>query len=188
MIIASGDMCPTAAGTIPIAIATENSSGGAIAGTFATPISLSDSDGTGATKLSRTSVTSTSQENVTLAYKPKTGQTLMLITITATVGNVTAKLKITPNEPCINTTPTIVTASKGVVTLVTLKGVGTIGAYNLGTAQGYGKQDCGQDVSVTQKSADTFAVSSRITWVRSCLIFAIADNGNYSTGVGVLLR
>lgn len=80
------------AGTIPLVVIAKDANGATIMGTYASPITLADSDASGATKLSATTLSdSTAASKVTLSYD---GSALTGATISATAGGV-ASSKIT---------------------------------------------------------------------------------------------
>ncbi len=102
--VAAGQATFTAgtAATTPVTVALKDADGNTIAGTYATPVTLTNSDTTGAFTLSATSVTSSTQA-VTLKYNGSAAVTTA--TISASAPGVPST-GITPQTVSVTTTPT----------------------------------------------------------------------------------
>ncbi|MBV8491765.1 MAG: hypothetical protein JO199_14660 [Candidatus Eremiobacteraeota bacterium] len=187
-VIASGNVCPPANGkpqTVPIDILAETPAAAIISGPFASSFTLTNSDRSGNTHLSRTTIGNSSEEHLTLKYS---GKPMTWIRITAKYQITTAYTMIYPGGSCINASPDIVVVhNTGSGSPVTLTGVGALPPYVLSTSSTSSTQGCGSFASTQQTGTSTFVVSSRIEWDWACLVFATANSGNVASGLGVLL-
>jgi hypothetical protein len=189
-VIAAADACPSLATlpvTVPINIRAANAAGSLLGGSFATPITLVDSDKTGATRLSIATVSSASQENLTLTFSKR--PVVYPVRITSQLSGTTAPAgvaSIYPNGKCVNATPDIIVAGGHTPATLALSGQPAAPPYRLGSASTGESQACGSKVSIGA-SGTAFTVTSEIEYVDSCLVFGTADNGNTISGVGVLL-
>ncbi|HTA39089.1 MAG TPA: hypothetical protein VK760_08445 [Candidatus Acidoferrales bacterium] len=180
-LIGASDYCPSAKETITIEIAAANSQGELITGNYTPAVVLSDTDKSGATKLSTTSVTKASQ-SVTLTYS---GKKIPSFQVEMTVGKNSGYATFAPGRSCINSAPAVIVAHNGAAgTSFTIKGVGVAGPFSVKSpSSGSG---CGNAVT-TKKQGAQFVLTSATTGYGYCFIDAVSKSAGASHGIGVIL-
>jgi hypothetical protein len=177
----ASDYCPSTKETIRIQIFAGNSKGALITGAYSPAIALSDTDTSGATQLSATTVTKASQV-VTLSYSGAAVGTAIIIT--ATVGKIRGSLMFDPGKTCLNQQPLAILLRDGAAgRSVTLAGVGVTGPYDIvTTSSGYG---CGNALTIKKKSSRLFVLTSATTQFGYCFVEGEANGAIRLLGVAI---
>ena len=189
-VIATTNYCPVTSkgkATIAINVLAENDNGNLIGGTFTAPITLTDNDRSGATKLSKTSVTSNAAGTLSLALNQGA---IAPFTVQANSSNQNATMLVAPNAPCVNAAPDILRiADYSGGAQITLAGAnGAAAPYNLGSASTGKAGGCGSTVvQIRYVKPGVFSVVSQLTYGMTCLVFATANAGNVITGHAVMI-
>jgi hypothetical protein len=161
--IGASDYCPSKKETIALQVVAANSQGSLITGNYASKFILSDTDKSGATKLSATTVTKGNQV-VNLTFS---GANVGAFKIQATVGNATGYASFYPRGTCINSNPSVIVVhDSAAATFVTLSGAA--GPYEIqNPSSGSG---CGSAVTIKRRSATEFGLTSATKQFGYCYV------------------
>lgn len=184
------DFCPSKAENIKLAFVALDASGAIIHGSYGTTITLKDTDRSGATKLSRTTISNSRQALVTLSYS---GKKISKFYINVKIGSHNGFGTVSPYSPCVNHTPLVLAAHlSGKPTKLTLKGGSGAGAPYFINSSGDYSDDCNNKVTITQVNAllGQFRIAAATSTPGVCQVQAVAtgakDKGIFH-GLNVLL-
>jgi hypothetical protein len=171
---------------IPVRVVAADADGYLIVGQYASPLAVSDSDKSGATKLSATTLrSSTDASKLTLAYN---GKSVAAATIAVTGGKkLAAKVGFAPGAHGIVASPSTLFAAYGATeTLLSLAGPGAVAPFTISTgSDGTNDTPCGAYLSVAASTSTDFALSA--TGKLGACWLAVSDSAGHHAGVPVLV-
>lgn len=171
---------------IAVHVIAADADGYLIVGQYTAPLAVTDSDKSGATKLSSSTLkSSTDASKLSLVYN---GKKLSSATIAVSGGKkLAARTTLSPGAHGIVAAPaTLLAAYDSPQTLVSLGGPGTVAPFTLSTgADATHDTPCGAYVSVTASAGSDFAISA--TGKLGACWLAVSDSAGHHAGIPVLV-
>jgi len=186
----ASDFCPSKKENVALAFVALDASGSIIHGSYGTTVKLTDTDKSGATKLSRTTIADSAQSIVTLSYS---GKKIAPFYVNIFIGKSTAFTTFSPYDPCVNHLPLVLELHlSGKGTKVRVKGAGGAGAPYFMTSSGDYANACDSRVAVTQISPllGQFVIAPNTSSPGVCQVKATATGAKekeYNHGLAVVL-
>jgi hypothetical protein len=176
--------------SIPVRITAADAWGYLIVGQYAKAIAVTDSDATGITKLSATTISSsTAASKLVVAYSGKALKEPATIRVAIGSGSKPkpASAALTPGGSGIVASPSFAIASFGSnAAVITLGGPGATGPFSVSTAQDRARDAaCSSFVAVTDLGGGSFAVAASGS-LGACWLSA-SDSAGHSAAIPVLV-
>lgn len=175
-VLGLSDSCPSKRENISVNLAALDSNYQLITGTYRPPIKLIDTDKSGATHLSHTTITRASTK-ISLSYS---GAAIGSFRIIPSVnGHMGTGLEIVPHSTCINAKPSfvkVVTTGKGADVVLAGNAKPPFDLRGVDPSTGLG---CSRSVHITKVNAKSYRIgpSSPPAW-GACAVFAVGDGGH----------